>query len=90
MAAVAVAQWSNDTWLKRVLGESGREGLQTAASFVQYGCKFCGAIVSGMLVERTCAASFCRIPWTLEDASSGVLDTYTGVRGEEGERESRV
>ena len=35
--SMQLGTWSNDTWLKRMLGESGKEDLETLASFLQ--CK---------------------------------------------------
>lgn len=51
--SMQLGTWSNDTWLKRMLGESGKEDLETLASFLQYGCKFGGAILGGLIVEKT-------------------------------------
>eukprot|EP00908_Phaeocystis_cordata_P019404 Transcript_30913.p1 GENE.Transcript_30913~~Transcript_30913.p1 ORF type:complete len:525 (-),score=229.39 Transcript_30913:391-1902(-) len=51
--SMQLGTWSNDTWLKRMLGESGKEDLETLASFLQYGCKFSGAILGGLVVEKT-------------------------------------
>ena len=33
--SMQLGTWSNDTWLKRMLGESGKEDLETLASFLQ-------------------------------------------------------
>ena len=87
--SLQLGTWSNDTWLKRVLGESGREGLQTAASFVQYGCKFCGAIISGMLVERT-GRKLLLIPCfalvALGTALIGLSTSFSSAQGDAGTR----